>query len=164
MDRLAELWTTIDKVHSSLRDQIHGEFSGSFFDLFLSSNSPALESLERHSNHVLCNSGFSMGKRADYTMSVPVVSLSHLSKSDLDILYNKDESWPRVAVYGGGIFCWMLYEDIVDEWEGGPDLQFSFNFWECFKRHFSDETSVGETVAIRFDVDGEVLNDLAVFT
>jgi hypothetical protein len=83
-------------------------------------------------------------------MTVPVVSLYHLTLADIEYLGQAaaEDSFPRHAVYPQGYFVWMLREDLDDR-----DPLLSDGFWKCFERHFKN-TRLEDTICIRFDEDG----------
>ena len=97
-------------------------------------------------------------KTSDYIMTVPVVSLYHLTEKDIaHINYAMiNEEFPRAAAYPQGLFVWMLKDDME---EGDPLL--SAGFWKCFERHFKD-TRAEDTVCIRFDEDGCELEGIPI--
>ncbi len=93
-----------------------------------------------------------------YLMTVPVVSLYHLTKADIEYLGQAaaDDSFPCHAVYPRGYFIWMAGEDIQD---GDPLL--SEGFWKCFDRHFAG-VAPETIVCIRFDEDGYELENIPI--
>jgi len=95
-------------------------------------------------------------KLSDYIMSVPVVSLYHLTEEDRSYLSDIDDYiWPMVAKYDHGYFVWMIAEDVDDS----GDL--SHGMMECFRRHFPNPKP-GETICIRFDEDGCELEGIPI--
>lgn len=103
-----------------------------------------------------------MAQKSDYVMSIPVVSLSHLTPMDRKILAGDTESyypWPRRASYPDGWFVWGLGSDLIEAQQHNDNYGYSDGFWECFRRHF-ENADWAETIAIRFDEDGDVLDGI----
>jgi hypothetical protein len=107
--------------------------------------------------------------KSDEILSVPVISLYHLTEKDIELIEQAIEDqdvMPFASSHPWGVFVWMPREYLEDgESAHSADFSddFSEGFWKCFNRHFSAaDGDPTDTVLIMFDEDGCELEGIPI--